>query len=105
MLTKFGRAAEACAGRGFQAVARDCERRDDSAVIVWDGAEGQGGALGTHPPRRDSRGVEESFEEGDVAVGHDGELCEDRIGFPGKDAHPGEIGETGRLGAALATRE
>lgn len=44
----------------FEAVARDCERRGTRVVIVWDGAEG-GGAPGGHPPRRDLRGVEESF--------------------------------------------
>ena len=40
----------------FEAVARDCERRHERAVIVWDGAD-----LTGIPQRRDPRGVRESF--------------------------------------------
>lgn len=41
--------------RLFEAVARDCDRRAERAVVVWDGAD--------HglPPRQDPRGAEESF--------------------------------------------
>jgi len=39
----------------FEAVARDCERRGERAVVVWDGAEVDGG------PQRDDRGASERF--------------------------------------------
>ncbi len=40
----------------FEAVARDCERRAEGAIVVWDGAD----AIGL-PARTDQRGVRESF--------------------------------------------
>jgi predicted RNA-binding protein with PIN domain len=40
----------------FEAVARDCERRSEGAVIVWDGTDRVG-----LEGRRDPRGVRESF--------------------------------------------
>ena len=40
----------------FEAVARDCERRSEEAVIVWDGADLRG-----LPQRSDPRGARESF--------------------------------------------
>ncbi len=42
--------------RLFEAVARDCERREARAIVVWDGT-----AQATYPPRSDPRGAEESF--------------------------------------------
>ncbi len=41
--------------RVFEAVARDCERRSERAIVVWDGVE-RG-----HPARSDPRGADESF--------------------------------------------
>ena len=40
----------------FEAVARDCERRGERAVVVWDGAD-----LTGLPQRNDARGARESF--------------------------------------------
>jgi hypothetical protein len=40
----------------FEAVARDCQRRGERAVVVWDGADVQ-----RVPARDDPRGVSESF--------------------------------------------
>ena len=40
----------------FEAIARDCERRRETAIVVWDG-RGQVDV----PPRCDPRGAEESF--------------------------------------------
>jgi len=42
--------------RVFEAVARDCERRGERAVVVWDGS-----ARVAHGARSDPRGAEESF--------------------------------------------